>query len=76
MATQQYDPVGAMGGLFAPAYIHGDPVSEAAVAAWNAAHLKLRPTTDPKFSTDAPKSPVEAQRDAIVAQLLGGDSSL
>ena len=54
MATQQYDPVGAMGGLFAPAYIHGDPVSEStAVAAWNAAHFEAAaPTTDPKFSTN------------------------
>ena len=43
------------------------------MAAWNrlVPHLKLRPTTDPKFSTSAPKSPAEAQRDAIVAQLLG-----
>lgn len=31
-----YDPAGAMGGLFAPAYIHGYKPSEDAVAAWQA----------------------------------------
>jgi hypothetical protein len=33
-----YDPVGALGGLFAPAYIHGDQQSEDAVKAWTLAH--------------------------------------
>jgi len=30
-----YDTVGALGGMFAPAYIHGNAQSEAAVADWN-----------------------------------------
>lgn len=38
---QNYDPQGAMGGLFAPAYIKGFAPSEQAVAAWNAAHHGL-----------------------------------
>ncbi len=46
MATQTYDPIGAMGGLFAPAFIASDPVSQDAVARWNAAHLRLRPAPD------------------------------
>jgi hypothetical protein len=33
---QDYNPQGAMGGLFAPAYIHGLKASEDAVSAWNA----------------------------------------
>jgi hypothetical protein len=35
---QPYDPVGALGGLFAPAYIHGNQQSSDAVQAWTAAH--------------------------------------
>src|SRR6187200_3370421 len=38
-----YDPVGAMGGLFAPAYIHGNPQSEAAVAKWQKENFALTP---------------------------------
>lgn len=38
-----YDPVGALGGLFAPAYIHGNPQSEDAVAAWMKAHYSVTP---------------------------------
>jgi hypothetical protein len=36
--AQPYDPTGALGGLFAPAYIHGNPQAEAAVADWTARH--------------------------------------
>lgn len=43
----KYNPVGALNGLFAPAYIKGDPQSEAAVAAWNAANLKKPPADIP-----------------------------
>lgn len=35
---ENYDPVGAVNGLFAPAYIKGYAPSEQAVAAWNAAN--------------------------------------
>ena len=38
---QDYNPQGAMGGLFAPAYIHGLKASEDAVAAWNAANHQV-----------------------------------
>ena len=34
---------GALGGLFAPAYIHGNPESEAAVAKWQAENFALTP---------------------------------
>jgi hypothetical protein len=33
----QYNPTGALNGLFAPAYIAGNPQAEAAASAWNAA---------------------------------------
>ena len=33
---KDYNPQGAMGGLFAPAYIHGLPASENAVSTWQA----------------------------------------
>ena len=39
---QTYNPQGAMGDLFAPAYIAGYKPSEDAVAAWNAAHTMSR----------------------------------
>jgi hypothetical protein len=38
---QTYNPQGAMGGLFAPAYIAGYKPSEDAVAAWTASHSGL-----------------------------------
>lgn len=47
MMAPPYDPVGALGGVFAPAYIVNDPVSKAAVDAWNAAHMKFPPGADP-----------------------------
>lgn len=45
-----YDPTGALGGLFAPAYIAGNAQSEAAVNAWNAANLKTAPAPDNPIS--------------------------
>jgi hypothetical protein len=41
-----YNPQGAMGGLFAPAFIVGNPQSEQAVSQWNAANLKTPPVSD------------------------------
>ncbi len=56
-----YDPVGAMGGLFAPAYIVGNPESEAAVAQWQATNHPLTPdmieqTRGPSTTTTAPNT--------------------
>jgi hypothetical protein len=70
-----YDPTGAMSGLFAPAYIHGDPVAEAAAAAWNAAHLKTPPAADvykpPTTTTGSSRDAITA---ALIAQALQGSS--
>lgn len=38
MAEYQYNPTGALNGLFAPAYVAGNPQAEAAASNWNAAH--------------------------------------
>lgn len=38
---ENYDPVGSLNGMFAPAYIHGFAPSEAAVGAWNKANAGL-----------------------------------
>lgn len=38
---ENYDPVGSLNGMFAPAYIHGFAPSEAAVSAWNKANAGL-----------------------------------
>jgi len=43
---QNYDPVGAMGGLFAPALIRGYAPSEKAVADWTAANQFSREDVD------------------------------
>ena len=43
MAVNPYDSVGALGGLFAPAWLYGDEASKAAVEAWNAKNLKKAP---------------------------------
>jgi len=47
--SSTYDPVGAMGGLFAPAFIYGDPEAEQAVAAWLAKNLKTPPAPDKRY---------------------------
>lgn len=38
-----YDPIGAMNGMFAPAYIHGNKESEDAAAKWQAANFAVTP---------------------------------
>jgi hypothetical protein len=71
-----------MGGLFAPALIRGDPVSEAAVARWNAAHLKTRPAPDvnippPIAAATSPGAIGSAtdQRDAIARAMMSAGPS-
>jgi hypothetical protein len=74
MATTRYpyDDVGALGGLFAPAYIAGDPVSQAAVAKWTAAHQKSPPPPDPPFKMPTTsKDLTDQQRNAIVSAIVG-----
>jgi hypothetical protein len=79
MATSyQYDPIGADNGLFAPALIRGDPVSEQAVRDWEAAHLKKPPAYDPWY-VPPPPPPVpgltpdaSTQRDRIAMQMVQG----
>lgn len=44
-ATTPYDAQGAMGGLFAPAYVKGYQPSEDAVGAWRATHRSVTPDT-------------------------------
>ena len=43
MPNQPYDETGALGGLFAPAFIRGNPESEAAVAQWQAENFAVTP---------------------------------
>lgn len=76
---QPYDEIGAMGGLFAPAYIHGDPISEAAVARWNAAHRRGAPAPDASTYATTPTASQSipgiasqpSQRDAIAMAMMG-----
>jgi len=68
-----YDDVGALGGLFAPAYIAGDPNSMTAVARWNAAHLKRRPAADPWMQS---QPVVTNQRDAITQALVNQGATM
>jgi hypothetical protein len=76
MASSQYDPIGALDGLFAPALIRGDPVSEAAVARWNAAHLKKPPALDPWFTPPpTPTGGAIGSRDAIALALMQQDGT-
>src|SRR3954471_22534729 len=78
-----YDETGALGGTFAPAFIFGDPVSEAAVNKWNAAHLRTRPVQTPLVTPGpAPTSPADtltpSARDALAMALTqqgGGGGS-
>jgi hypothetical protein len=68
-----YDPVGAMGGLFAPAFIYGNPQAEAAASAWNTAHLQTPPPPDHPFTPGAasPAAPnPAAARDTIAQSLM------
>ena len=87
MALRPYDPVGAMGGLFAPALIRGNRESELAFDEWMARNLKRPPAADtgppappaPTMEGTPPESAEEAaarQRDAIaktIMMLQGGD---
>jgi hypothetical protein len=50
--NKAYDETGALGGLFAPAYIHGDPQAEAAVQKWQADNFGM---TNP--GVDATRGP-------------------
>ena len=45
MAVRPYDPVGAMGGLFAPALIRGNRRIGTGVREWMARNLKRPPAT-------------------------------
>ena len=57
-APLSYNPAGALGGLFAPAYIPGYAPSDAAVQAWRAAHTSnLTPADIP--STAMPGGAVD-----------------
>jgi len=62
------DRTGALGGLFAPAWIYGDEGQMAAVADWNARNLRRPPALDPWFRRDA--DPASAQRDAIATWIV------
>ena len=68
-AQQPYDPVGAMGGLFAPAYIVGNPQSEQAVGAWNTAHLQTPPAPD--VQPTAPVAPTPSPLTSPAALATG-----
>lgn len=52
--SNAYNPVGALGGLFAPAFIYGNPESDAAVAAWGKQNLKSPPLPTPVMPPVAP----------------------
>jgi hypothetical protein len=63
----QYNPQGALNGLFAPAYIPGNPESVAATAAWNATRgappagtppAGTPPVTTPPAGAPPPFNPV------------------
>jgi hypothetical protein len=67
-----YDSVGAMGGLFAPAWLYGDEVSRAAVEAWNAKNLKKPPAPfSGNISNMIGGQTAPGSRDSIAAALLG-----
>ena len=72
MAYHPYDPIGALGGLFAPAFIRNDLTSEEAVAAWNARNRKYPPapatsTFDDPLSVKDEAADTRDIRDAIAA---------
>lgn len=56
MAKRVYDPIGALNGLFAPPHIAGDPQAEAAVGAWNAAHIPGSAQFAAPFAAGSPAS--------------------
>lgn len=69
-----YNPVGAMGGLFAPAFIHGDPQSEAATQAWMAKNWSMtnpmvEQTRQPvSFNTGNPAGMVDPEALRVLSQ--------
>jgi hypothetical protein len=81
MAQQPYDPVGALNGLFAPAYIHGNAESDQAVQNWMVAHPKspgvgtfvpnatAAPTPVAQPAVPAAPAAPAPNRDAIAAQV-------
>jgi hypothetical protein len=79
MIRQPYDSVGALNGLFAPAYIHGDPTSDAAVQAWMVAHPRSPGVGTFVPSEAAAATPVDQsvnqQRDAIATQLVANSNN-
>jgi hypothetical protein len=53
-----YNPQGALNGLFAPAYIPGNPQAAAAAAAYNAARqAQIRPAAPPPGTPGTPGTP-------------------
>lgn len=66
---QQYDETGALGGLFAPAWIYGNDQSMNAVNRWNAAHLQQHQQPPPVQDVAPTTTPVDAQRNNIAATL-------
>lgn len=76
-----YDPVGAMGGLFAPAHIYGDPIAMAAAEEWNIRNRRYRPQGDyqpPTQQAAAAPAPdtsaAPSMRDSIASRLIGQDA--
>jgi hypothetical protein len=67
-----YDPVGALNGLFAPAYIAGNPQADAAVQAWTVAHPHSPGVNTFVPDATAAATPVAAnpQRDAIAQTIV------
>ena len=62
-----YDPIGAMNGLFAPAYIHGNKESEDAASKWQAENFAVTPdmieaTRGPDVVTQNPAAGALAAR--------------
>jgi hypothetical protein len=78
MIRQPYDSVGALNGLFAPAYIHGDPTSDAAVQAWSVANPRSPGVGTYTPSPAAAATPVaqpNPQRDAIATTIVAQQPS-
>ncbi len=59
--ARNYDAVGAMQGLFAPAYIHGYQPAEQAVARWNAENHPLTPGMVDELRMPNPAQPASAE---------------
>lgn len=67
----KYNPVGAASGLFAPAYIAGNPEAMAAAGNWNTAHLQTPPpVADVPPGTYGAVGNVNAGRNRIAQTLM------